>query len=95
MGYWLLNKSLPKALLKTLETDHKNKPLQKNHQYATRHRNVQNLPRVSNNKYSNSFLCRSVKLIQPLLFITQESTSLKDFVSRYKKKLFATSDNAL
>ena len=94
-GYRLLNKNLPKALLEILKTDHKNKSLQKNHCYATRHRNIQNLPRVSNDKYSNSFLCKSVKLIQPLLFITQQSTSLKYFVRRYNDSLFATGDNIL
>ena len=93
IGYRLLNKNLPKVLLETIETDHNNKSLQKNHCYAMRHRTAQNLPRVACSKYLNSFLCKSVKLIQPLLFITQQSTNLKDFIRCYKNHLFVTSNN--
>ena len=93
IGFRLINKQLPKKILDTLSTDHNEKNLQKIHLYNTRQKNLQNLPKVKNSKYLSSFLCKSIKAIQPLLFITKNVDNLRVFVSKYKKHIFVPGHN--
>ena len=93
IGYRLQKKDLPVRILETLETDPHSCSLKKSHQYETCHKNIQNIPRVSNKKYHNSFLCESIRISEPLLAITKESHSVHQFASRVKNKYLATSSN--
>ena len=95
IGYKVVNKILPKQILKLLETDANLKNLEKKHRYNTRNKSIQNLPKVKGKKYSWSYLCLSIKNIQPLLFITRKSRNLPHFVKLFKECLFATGDNSL
>ena len=76
IGYKLLKKELLKRILEIISTDPSSKSLTKTHNYGTRYKSVQNVPHVLNKKYSNSFLCRTVQTIQPLLLITNELRNL-------------------
>ena len=89
----LLTNDLPMKLLTCISTNEASKSLKKNHDYLTRQKNLVNLPKVQNNKYSKSFLCAAIRHIQPLLFITKDSYNLKHFVTKYKQQLFATGNN--
>ena len=92
-GFKLVKGLLPKKIKETISTDAGLKSLEKFHHYQTRNKMLQNLPRVTNRCYLNSFLCKSITSIQPLLFITKETDNLNHFVRLYKKRLFATSHN--
>ena len=93
IGYRLLNNDLPKKLLTCISTNETSKSLKKTHDYHTWQKDLVNLPKVQNNKYSKSFLCATIRHIQPLLFITKDSYNLRHFVFKYKKRLFATGNN--
>ena len=81
IGFHLLHRELPTKLLACISTNENSESLKKSHGYQTRHKKLLNLPKVKNNKYSKSFLCETIRHIQPLLFITQESINLRHFVN--------------
>ena len=93
ISYKLLKGTMPPNIMKSIETDQNCIKLEKVHSYNTRQKNLQNLPRVKCTKYSNIFLCQSVKAIQPLLFITQNCNNIYQFIKEYKKQLFVASNN--
>ena len=93
IGFKQIKGILPKKILETISTDADLRKLEKRHRYHTRHKKLQNLPLVKNNLYLNSFLCKSITKIQPLLSITRNTDCLSVFVRIYKNKRFATSDN--
>ena len=90
IGYKLLTKSLPSKIIETISMDQDLNQLQKNHRYGTRHKSMLNFPRVFNKKYRSSFLCKTLKEIQPLLSITKKSNNIAHFIRLYKNKLFAS-----
>ena len=91
--YKLLRGTIPPKILKAIKTDQNCTKLDKVHGYNTRQKDLQNLPRVKCAKYLCSFLCQSVKAIQPLLFITRNCNNIHHFTKAYKQQLFATGNN--
>ena len=91
IGYHLMKHELPDNLLSCFLHDSSNHDLQKIHRYGTHQKSLQNLLLVKNNKYKQSFLCKSIKAIQPLLVETHSLSNIHQLVSRYKQKIFATS----
>ena len=85
ISYKLINKLLPIKIIDMMETDSLNKSLIKTHCYNTIHKTIQNLPRVAGKRYLNSFLFKTIKIIQPLLAITKKSCTISHFVQVYKK----------
>ena len=93
IGYHMLSQDLPSKILESPNTDHNLCNLKKVHGYNTRQKSLQNLSKVKNTKYYNSFLCQAIKSVQPLLFITKSADTVQTFARRYKTHLFATGDN--
>ena len=87
-GYKYDKKLLPAPLVTSLELDHTETKLIKQHKYDTRNKHLPNLPNATNNKYKNSFLFKSMKLYSELPVTERETTNLKSFVSKIKRKIF-------
>ena len=60
-GYKLVNGMLPTKIELCTQTDAKGKSLKKVHTYATRQKQLPNLPRVQTTQYLNSVFCNGIK----------------------------------
>ena len=92
-GFKLIKCDLPANILIAMKTDHQQKSLQKTHPYSTRYKSTPNRPKVTGNKYLNSFLCKALAAIEPLLFITRSFNITSQMARHYKSRVFATGDN--
>ena len=88
IAYKVLKDELPSRIKLALITDSRNKSLEKTHNYGTHFKRITNVPKLKNKAYTNSFLMKSMKLIQPFLAITNGMRNIKQFVGEYKKSKF-------
>ena len=86
-GYKLVNKLLPKEIVACALTNHKGKPLQKQHTYNTRNRQIPNLPTVKCSRYLKSIYCMDYKEYVSLSYDIKTSKNLQSFARKCKSKL--------
>ena len=93
IGYKFVNKLLPKKVHEALLTDSKSKSLEKSHDYSTRYKILTKQPVAKSRLYRDSFLCKSMKMYQPLLFITKNCDNIQHFIRKFKNVKFAIGNN--
>ena len=90
LAYKVNRELLPIKIKDCIKTDNFGRNLEKNHKYATRNKNVQNLPIAKTKLYKNSVF---VECICEYSLVSSETRSLEKFpkfVNNLKTKLFAT-----
>ena len=93
IGYKFVNKSLPEKVHEALLTDSRFGSLEKSHEYSTRYKSLAKQPLAKNCLYKNSFLCKSMKMFQLLLFTTQDCDNIQHFIRKFKNTKFAIGHN--
>ena len=93
IGYKFVNKLLPIKVHEALLTDSRLGSLEKSHEYSTRYKILAKQPLAKNRQYKDSFLCKSMKMFQPLLFITQDCDNIQHFIRKFKNTKFAIGHN--
>ena len=93
IGFKFLHGLLPKRVYRAILTDSRDNSLEKSHSYPTRSKNLLNAPLVKSWLYYNSFLCKSMKCLMPLLAITKICDNIQHFITKFKWVKFATGDN--
>ena len=87
LGYKLCNDLLPTPLMMALKSNHRQSSTEKTHHYKTRYKSIQNLPKVNNNHYRNSFLFKSIVEYFKLPAVIKQQCSYHTFVSKCKHYL--------
>ena len=85
LGFCIKERLLPHPILKMFYNYGK-----KNHPYNTRNKDLPNIKKHKSDSYNKSFLCKSLYNFSTLKKNLRLSKSKKEFVSSYKKQLFAT-----
>ena len=67
--------------------------LKKIYRYATRHKNIPNIPNAKNSQYRNSFLVRSISLYSSLSEKLKKVPTVASFVSQFKNCIHNRQEN--
>ena len=86
-GFKLNRKLLPAKVMQSVQTDSVGNSLTKTHQYATRKKDVLNVPKVINSQYLNSILCKGPKFYGDLNQNLKNVINYNTFISKCKKEL--------
>ena len=78
---------LPTNLRIAMETDHKNKSLNKRHNYQTRQKNLLNRPKSTHHPYHESFLVKGNRIYSQLSQDMQSIKKMDQFSKQLKKKI--------
>ena len=87
LGFKLINNMLLTPLIDALKTDHKHSSTEKTHPYETRNKSIPNLPKITNNRYRNSFLFKAVSEYFKLLSDIKQQRNFYSFVRKCKHHL--------
>ena len=83
-GWKLKNKCLPPELLKSTNTNHMGKTLNKNHNYPTQNKTTPNMPLVRSYLYGKSIFCAGIQCFNDLSAVLKDETNYKTYVSKCK-----------
>ena len=93
LGYKIHHKLLPSKMQDIINSDPKNKSLNKKHRYNTWNKNVPNLPRAKSVIYHHSFLYCGLKALQTLPAVLLQAPNIKNFTKHCKNTIIPRSNN--
>ena len=86
-GWKLVNRQLPRALMRCALTSHKGDSLEKKHSYNTRNKNIPNKPHVKSRLYNESIFCSGIVKFNKLSNKLKKETNYRIFCKKLKYNL--------